>query len=845
MLMTGGRAGRVDRPRHAVPMSRRRGALAALLALVLVVSVSPGREAAWAADLKLTNSGFESDLTGWSQWGEGGNTVSTARAYEGVKSARITDGDTTTGTGLESGLMTAKAGTRYAAFARVYVESGAPDLYLRFYTSSGTLTGNFYTNFTGAPGSWSVLKVTGTAPADATKMSVLAYSSKSNTGVAHYDQMLVTAAVTDLGWQIDNAGVNGSTFGIGANQNKIYSIVTGSNDASQYPAKFGIIDVDTEQVVGTPSTLSGAIGGWAATTATDGNVYLGSYNNGHLYRHTPGTTGVTDLGQAITGQSFVWAVTAGSDGRVYGGTYSGAGYFKYEPANGFTTIGSTPIWPGKEYVRSIAFDAAQGATYLGVGTNAALVRFDRVTGQKDDILPSKYAGISMVGGLTFTGNRLFTVMANGVCTVLDVVRQADGSYTGVEEANFPSALPVSPERDGKVYAVSGGGLAVYDIAARQLTSLGVPVGFSAKQFGWVRLADQVNYPGETLVLIGSQDGRSYLLRYNPTNGATRTAEIANLPGQPTNINVVTTGPDGNIWTGGYLSGGNGVYRPFQGDGNDERVEQVYRGLSQTEGMLAYQGKMYIGTYSGAKVYEHDPSQPWQVGTNPRQLAVLSGVGQDRPYALAAGGGKLFVGTVPGYGRYDGALTVFDLATGAYTPYVDLVPNQSVVSLVYLNGLVWGGTTIRGGLGVDQTPKATEAKLFVFDPATGAKTEYALPASRKLKALTALTVVGGKIWGVAEGFVFVFDPVTRTFTTPPTEKFTDITFPLGAWKDAKLLTVPQDTANVYGTAGDYLFRIDRSTLAVTKLVSTGADYLAADEYGNLYYSRYERLFRYVP
>lgn len=825
--------------------SRPGRVIALLAATVTVAAIGPGQlRPATAADLPSTNYGFESGLSGWTQFGDGGNVATAERAYEGGQSAKVVDTSATNPTGLESARRTASAGRRYVAFARVNVASGQPDLYLRFHDSAGALTGTMYTSFSGALNSWTALRISGTAPAGTTRVSALVYSSKGNTGTAYFDEVLITADVTNLGVQVNNSQINGTTFGIGANQDKIYGIFTGSNDHASYPARFATIDANTETAVGSSAPLPGAIGGWAATTATDGRVYLGSYSNGHVYRHTPGTTGVTDLGQAVAGEVHIWDMTAGTDGRVYGGTYKGASYFKYETGAGFSQIGSKPIWPGKQYVRALAFDPAEGATYLGVGTNAALIRFDRVTGAKHNILPAKYAGDSMVGGLTFTGGRLFVVMANGTLSVLNVVENPDGSVTATEEATLSSSLRMSPALDGKVYFLRSGQLHAYDIAARQFTPLGVTTPIGVTRLGWMRLADQVAYPGLTLVGVGNHDGRTHLFKYNPTNRASRTAGVTGTPLQPTNINSVGTGPDGKIYSGGYLTGATGVYVPMRGDANDLSPETVHRGLSQTDSMLAVGTKLYFGNYPSARIYEYDPAAPWSVGTNPRQIMGLSSHYQDRPYALAAGGGKLFVGTVPKYGRYDGALTVYDIATGQHTTLPNIVADQSVVALAYHNGKVYGGTTIRGGLGVDTSPRATEAKLFVYDVATGVKTEYTLPATRKLTAVTALRVVDGKIWGFAEGFLFVFDPATNRFTTSPVERFTDVKYTYGSWNDAELVTIARDPAHVYGTIGNYLFKVNKSTLAVTKLVTTGADGLTTDTYGNLYYSRYETLFRYA-
>ncbi|MEV0349193.1 hypothetical protein AB0H88_25740 [Nonomuraea sp. NPDC050680] len=172
-------------------------------------------------------------------------------------------------------------------------------------------------------------------------------------------------------------------------------------------------------------------------------------------------------------------------------------------------------------------------------------------------------------------------------------------------------------------------------------------------------------------------------------------------------------------------------------------------------------------------------------------------------------------------------------------------DQAVVSLAYAGGKVFGGTSTRGALGVDPvyTPGAS-ATLFSYDPATGAVRTHPLPLTGP-KAVTALTEVDGGLWGLAGGSLFTLDPaspdaitVKRLFADPDyTAK------PSLAWRDGVLLTVDKDPGHVYGTSGDQIFRIDKSTKAMTVLLTDpGMEGLTADRFGNLYYKINERLHR---
>jgi hypothetical protein len=261
---------------------------------------------------------------------------------------------------------------------------------------------------------------------------------------------------------------------------------------------------------------------------------------------------------------------------------------------------------------------------------------------------------------------------------------------------------------------------------------------------------------------------------------------------------------------------------------------MYSPLNQTDKMGAYNGKMYFGVYPGGNLYEYDPNVAWSMDTNPRLLLSTSTNGQDRPKALTFGGGKVFMGTTAKTGAMDGALSVYDLATGASSVHVGIVNDQSVIALAYYGGKVYGGTTVRGGYAT--TPTTTAAKVFVYDPATGTDTEYSLPVAN-IKAVTEMIVVGNKIWGFADGYLFVFNPATNSFEYF-TQKFTDVTYgTAGTYRDADLVMVDKDPNYIYGTIKNkYLFKINISTKAVTNILTTGADMLTADSHGNLYYKK---------
>ncbi len=782
--------------------------------------------------MHLGNEGFDNGLIGWS----GSHTAGGVEAvtWDGRTTARITDTSATNAYGRESlpGLP-AVAGARYSAYATVWVESGKAELYLRFRNSTGSLLG--IANSGEISGNqWRTVTAAGRAPAGTATVSALIYSGVSNVGTAYWDEVLISKDVTDLGVQIESTVPNATTFAAG----RAYSVFTGTADANPQVAA---IDLATETVtrkITLPDTVTHpTVGGWAAATATDGSVYLGTYPNAKLYKYVPGEATITDLGKAEGGNSVVWELEPGAHNEVYGGTSDDGRFFKYE--NGAVTTLLAPATTNATYVRSLAHDPVANVSFLGTGSNAALIRYDHATKTTTNLLPAAYAHNSMVGGLTWTGNRLFAWI-DRTLLVLQIV----GTQAVIETSITDVDLHHSPARDGRVWFVKDGLLHSYDVATKAVQATTARPGLDATGYTWFN---------GTLVSIGASIDGTRIFKYNPETGAWTSRVVPGTPVLPAAINALGAGPDGKIYTGGYLTGGTGVYDPLRGNADTSKPDrETLNGLHQTDSLMAHNGKLYVGVYPSAKIYSYAPGDAW-----PPKLEYTGGSAgnkahdcepgqgpppQDRPYALIGGpGGTVYMGTVPKYGKRSGALTVWKDGTAGQTLCV--VPNQAVVSLAYADGKVFGGTSTRGALGTNPVYIDAPATLFSYNTSTGTIAQHPLPFTTR--AVTALAEVDGQIWGLAGGRLITFDPANTVAITAK-QLFDEPDYAnkhSRAWRDGVLLTVANDPANVYGTFGDQIFRISKSTKAMTVLhTAPGTEGLMADKYGNLYYRIGERLYR---
>lgn len=622
----------------------------------------------------------------------------------------------------------------------------------------------------------------------------------------------VTPHLEDLGVQIANLTIMTGAFGQDqAGKDVGYTVIVGE------PGKFAIVDTESEKVLRTLD-LPGATGAWTVVAMEDGTVYIGTYPNGHLYKYTPGLDKVEDLGQPIAGTTVVYSLIPGKDGKIYGGTYPGGNLFQYDPASGATDLGK--MKPGEQYVRAVAYDREKELLYTGVGAHAALIEYNLATGAKRNILPEAYAKYSFVYDLNLIGGKLFVRLdPESKMVVLDAA-------TGKVDAEFTAhsrSVIADPVRKNIIYYTYGVHLYEYNLDTKKSSQVmigGHPAELGQTAIGWEFLnLNDTDYPGPTLFgFIGNYDGKAF--KYNLQTQKLKIFTLP-LPAQPTDIFNVAAGPDGNIYSNGYISGGVGIFSP------DTRSLIKRTGIGQAESMISLGNKMYFGVYPDAKIFEYDLSIPWKSKQNPRQLFTMGAENQNRPVTMAGSEEhqKLFVGTTPHYGKLGGAFAIYDLTSGQADIRRNLIPDQSVISLVHKDGKIYGGSSIYGE---STDPVAKEAKLFVWDIAEGRMTFETVPVPGNTAIGALLVGPEGHIWGLAQGTLFIFDPEQQKVIYQE-EKFPGLHYNRGG----VALQLGKD-GNIYGTAQGKLFRVDPESKEVTILRDRDSHRLAQDKYGNLYF-----------
>lgn len=743
-------------------------------------------------------------------------------APDGTYILKVTDPSATSGAGLETHTVDITPGETYEATAMVRAPNGRIGLYLRFYDSEGNRVGND-SEFTTSihKEDWAPLSLANKAPESAAQASVLIYSTIAGTAEGYADDVKLEeveqvniGTFTNLGTQITRAVIPSAAIAQD-NSGTNYMHVAVNGD----PAKLTVINMEDE-VVEKILDLPGAVTAWDMETGDDGNVYIGGSRNGHLYRYKPGSDELEDLGSPA-GVTHIWDIKNGKDGKMYFGAYPGGNVIEFDTTTDtFTDLGQ--MIEGEQYARSLDYDSEQDVLYVGIGADTHLIKYDLKTGEKTDILPEKYKDRSYPMSVDVAGDKIVVYLEK---TSTMFVMDKNTGEVEYEDEDARQRTIKSPH-DNKIYYKADEHLKYYDPDSQTTKSLvDLKSNVYPRNMTFVQLNEE-DFPGQSLVVwLGSDT----LLKYNVQTGNHDIAKIQ-VPGQPNEIRSISKGPDGKIYSGGYL-GGTGIYDPIT-----EKIES-FAGVSQAEAMTTMGSYIYFGVYPGARIVEYDTALPWDMkNENPKNIYEFPlELEQDRPFGMLGveDENKLFIGTVPAYGKLEGAFSIYDFTTGSLEhTEKNIVHNQSVVSLAYKDGKVYGGTSIWGGLGIQ--PSEKEGKLFVWDVAAAQKEREIVPVPGK-RAVTGLTVgPDGNIWGMAEGYLFILDPQTNEIVY--SEQVIPVQYGDTVWGDA-YLEIGTD-GNIYGTSRGKFFRINVETKEVTLLsnIISDAKFLAQDDFGNLYFQR---------
>jgi outer membrane protein assembly factor BamB len=533
--------------------------------------------------------------------------------------------------------------------------------------------------------------------------------------------------------------------------------------------------------------LEGAGGAWGVELAADGTVWVASYSNGRLYYLAPGAGAVVNAGAPTPGTSFLWQVDTDADGIAYTGTFQG--FAPAEPAARLAAYDrSTGQYRdygtfGDQYAYTRATAVLGDTVYVGMGTTAAIFAVDIETGEKREI-PLPISGCQFAYEMATSGTDLYVRFE---CTKKNYGYVYD-TVTGTWSEQIVNYLSQRIGRDtaGTTYFVTNSQLNARTPDGT-ITALDAQMG--AKGIGVVT-ADGREY------VVGITN--SLLSRYDIASGASTQIAVP-LEGTPVRPRAAAWGPDERLHIGGYFSGGLASFDP---NASSEPWSFDPR-LGQPEGLVKVGSRFYAGVYPGARIYEVDPTRPLTDG-NPKLAFELTDENQDRPFAMAEAGTLLAVGTVPGYGSLKSALALHDPDTGATRVFEDLIEDQSIIALAYADGVLYGGTSVWGGAGIE--PTQADAVVFAFDVSRQKLLwTRTIPGQRQVVAVE--TTPGGQVYAASRGTLVALKQDTgRIVSTHTIAPYDWSKFSGGTWNGVSLVYNEADRT-LYGATADKIFRAD--------------------------------------
>ena len=592
-------------------------------------------------------------------------------------------------------------------------------------------------------------------------------------------------------------------------------------------------------------------------------------NNRQLFKYDRVAHSIASVGTYPGTNSFVWDLES-SNGKVYGAT-SGTGtakgtVFSYDiNSNSFTTLpinSCSGTFPCQGYVRGLGLGIATNFNYLfaGTGSSKYLSKTNLDDGTTTQI-PMTVSGESIDGENGFISNiwynngylyiahttSLLVMNAVSYNVVKSIPYTDPKAFDGMISSRIPdgsSALLYYRNKfTSELYAYNSSNHSLTPAA----TGVVLPQA-GVKAFDWI--LDNGVYKLAMLF-----DNTEYAL-YNPQSNTLQTYQL-DTESSGLDIQSLAKSPDGKLYLGGFL-GGMSVY-----DENSPDYSYLLQasGPHQIEEIGFLNNKTYFGIYSGAKIYEYT------YGGTPNLIYTVPNE-QDRPYAFASGDNKLFVGTIPAYGKRGGSLSTYNGTS--WSTHRNVVQDQSIIALAYKTGTLYGGTSVYGGLdsatptpspGTSPTPTPMPAKLFKWDVATDTKigTEFtpSIPGMAKPQILGGFAfgpdgMLYGSAWGDLDssqgggtGFaIYKMDPAnmdsnhTNALASVIVYKNSAVG---SSWRQFYMYF--GSDGFLYTTLGRYLTAFDPADLSKnTQILNVNTSLMTMGTDGSIYYTEKSRLYK---
>ena len=537
-------------------------------------------------------------------------------------------------------------------------------------------------------------------------------------------------------------------------------------------AQFYAYDLTDQKIIFT-TPLVGSKTCWTHKKNSKGIIYLCA--DGYVHSYDPYTNTFKSYGRAL-GERQSFEAAFDEEDNLYVATYPHARIAKLDAKTGEITdfLGQSVV-EGRTYVRSICYAGGNlYCTTYGEGNKVEFCKVNLKT-KKVDVIP-----LPRIEGFFQEEHLLWLYALTTAGDYIFMNNKQTSDDTGVKGSGSPLLIynwkkgefvlkedlfvhfrghHVSEVNDNKVYFISGMNgrkLLEFDLETETLTDTGIDYFSDRDNFifgsGWMEI-DDPDFPGKTLVTV--DDGTGAVVFINPQSKKVKSVIYPEMKGGSLMIRSLEPGPADTITLGAYMGTRGAFYDVYDRD-------YTYFLTNQVESSVTYEGTTYFMTYTRAGFWQVDYSN-LESGEEADNLKATIGEHQDRAFAHAAGDGKIFFGTIPDYGQLGGTLVIYDIETKEFDIIRNVVQDQSIISLDYRDGLLYGSTSVWGG--GSAIPSQERAKMFVWDVAKREKLSEFYPlvpgCSYDMKAIGDIRLdENGDLWCASKNLVFCMDPQTK-------------------------------------------------------------------------------------
>lgn len=454
-------------------------------------------------------------------------------------------------------------------------------------------------------------------------------------------------------------------------------------------------------------------GAWAAGLS-GGKVYIGTYSFGDLVEYDPATATPTTIGTIGPTGTIPWQTAPAPDGVVYLGTYPRGEVWSFDPATrALTNLGQAVA--GSQYARVLAADDR----YVYVGTIPShLIRIDRVSGEKVDIMPADTTLSRGFGSLAVRDGKVYAGVGNGV---IEINRDGSG-FVDLPAADEYLIDALAFDADG---AVIGLGRRTGSILRREGNTMAVigqgPAGDENR--GIAELPD-----GKIIGACGS----GLLFVFDPATGQVTTSDLVQNPDAagPELLQSLSLGPNGTVAAGGHFS--ITVHDPAR------RTSSRHHVAGEPKDMITWRNGIVAALYPSTELILLRPD----TGKITSYGRILNG--QQRPWSVVRHprSETILIASAPPTGSLQGGLTLLDPVSGEFEVRLDILKNQGLTSialdgdLAYIAGDTWGG----GGI----TPTEPTSEVAVFDLRSRKVIDRIAPLP-KMPSIQSVAVLNGILY----------------------------------------------------------------------------------------------------